>query len=290
MASKQPLIVISGPTASGKTALAIELAEKYSGEIVCADSRTVYRGMNIGTAKPTYEQQSRVPHWGIDLVDPGEKYTANDFKQYALNKITEIRERGRIPFLVGGTGLYIDSVVFDYQFGAASNEELRRELELLTIEDLHKYCEDNNVVLPDNNKNKRYVIRSIERGSYQKTRQSVPIDNTFIVGITTSSHMLRTRIKQRTEQLFEDGVVNEAILLGKKYGWGIESMTGNIYPLIKSYVSQHETLEEVQAKAATLDRRLAKRQITWLRRNPYVFWCTIEDARSYLGELLLAAE
>src|ERR1044071_7035484 len=100
---KLPLIVIVGPTASGKTALAIEIAEKYNGEIICADSRTIYKGMDIGTAKPTVEERTRVPHWGLDLVEPGERFTVADFKHYADKKIDDIRERGRIPFLVGGT-------------------------------------------------------------------------------------------------------------------------------------------------------------------------------------------
>ena len=111
-----PLVVIAGPTASGKTALAIRLAERYDGEIICADSRTIYKGMDIGTAKPSAEEQARVPHWGLDIVEPGERFTVADFKAYAERKIQEIRERDRIPFLVGGTGLYIDAVIFDFQF------------------------------------------------------------------------------------------------------------------------------------------------------------------------------
>src|SRR5215216_6778680 len=112
----KPLITIVGPTASGKTSLAVELAEQFGGEIICADSRTVYRGMDIGTAKPSKADQKRVPHWGIDLVDPDQKFSAADFKVYANQKIKEIRARGHIPFLVGGTGLYVDAVIFDYQF------------------------------------------------------------------------------------------------------------------------------------------------------------------------------
>ena len=112
-----PLIVIIGPTASGKTSLVIQLAKKYRGEIICADSRTVYCGMNIGTAKPSLGEQQGVSHWGLDLVDPGDSFSVSQFKDYACQKIKEIRSRGNIPFLVGGTGLYIDSVIFDFQFG-----------------------------------------------------------------------------------------------------------------------------------------------------------------------------
>ena len=107
-----PLVVIVGPTASGKTALAIELAEQHNGEIICADSRTVYKYMDVGTAKPNQVEQARVPHWGIDLIEPGDYFSAADFKNYAVQKIEEIRGRGHIPFLTGGTGLYIDAVLF----------------------------------------------------------------------------------------------------------------------------------------------------------------------------------
>ena len=109
--SQLPLIVIVGPTASGKTGLAIRLAREFGGEIISADSRAVYSGLDIGTAKPTEEEQQLAPHWGIDSALPSERFTAADFKQYAVQKIAEIRSRGHVPLLVGGTGLYVDSVV-----------------------------------------------------------------------------------------------------------------------------------------------------------------------------------
>ena len=134
-----PLIVIAGPTASGKTALAVRLAERFGGEIICADSRTIYRGMDIGTAKPTRDERASVPHWGLDLVEPGERFTVATFKAYAEQKIAEIRERGNIPFLVGGTGLYIDAIVFDFAFAGEANEVLREQLEQMNVQELQKY-------------------------------------------------------------------------------------------------------------------------------------------------------
>lgn len=172
MATKLPLIVIVGPTASGKTSLAIRLAQKYGGEIICADSRTVYRDMDIGTAKPTPEERALVSHWGLDLVSPGERFTAADFKRYALEKIDEIRARGHVPFIVGGTGLYVDSVVFDYEFGGSVDESQRQELEVLSIEELHKYCFKHNISLPENNKNKRHLIRAIEQRGINSKRKA----------------------------------------------------------------------------------------------------------------------
>lgn len=281
-----PLVVIAGPTASGKTSLAIKLAEQYGGEIICADSRTIYTDMDIGTAKPTTQERGRVPHWGLDIVAPGERYTAADFKQYAEQKIEEIRSRGHIPFLVGGTGLYIDAVVFDYQFGGPANEKLRGQLEQLTIEQLHEYCKQNNVPLPENKLNKRYVIRAIEQGGQSAQRHQKPRPDCIVVGIATDRDVLRTRILQRAEQIFEDGVVSEATMLGKKYGWNSAAMTGNIYPLIHAYLNGEMTLPEIKERNTTADWRLAKRQLTWLRRNPYITWLSLNEAESFLARQL----
>jgi len=259
-----PLIVIAGPTASGKTALAIELAEEFGGEIICADSRTVYKGMDIGTAKPTPEEQAQVPHWGLDLVDPGGRFSAADFKQYANQKIAEIRSRGHVPFLVGGTGLYIDAVIFDYQFGPEADGARRAALEKMSVEQLQSYCRENNINFPENDRNKRYLVRAIEQKGINIRRMSEPIGNSIIVGIATDKDELRTRIGQRAEQLFENGVVEEAMKLGKMYGWDSEAMTANIYRLAHSYLEKEISLEEAIVLFTTLDWRLAKRQLTWL--------------------------
>jgi len=281
-----PLVVIVGPTASGKTSLAIELAEKHGGEIICADSRTIYKGMDIGTAKPTPAEQARVPHWGLDLVEPGESFSAAAFKDYTLRKIQEVRERHRIPFLVGGSGLYVDAVMFDYQFSSPSDLVRRQELEALSLQELQKYCTENNIILPENSKNKRYVIRAIERNGVLPKRRPEPINKSIIVGIATDRDILRQRIKNRAEQIFDDNVVEEATLLGEKYGWNNEAMTGNIYPLIRQYLGKEITFDQMKEKFATADWRLAKRQLTWLRRNPYIQWLNLEEARAYLDQQL----
>lgn len=280
-----PLIVVVGPTASGKTSLSIELAERFSGEIICSDSRTIYEGMDIGTAKPTVEEQSRVPHWGLDLVEPGERFTAADFKEYASKKIAEVRSRGNVPILVGGTGLYIDAVIFDYKFGK-TDPMLRAQLEELSLDELINYCAINNIELPENDKNRRYVIRAIEQGSINRERLTEPIGNTIIVGITTEREELRARIQKRSEQLFADGMVEEAKMLGEKYGWESEAMTGNIYPIVKKYLDGELNEESMKAAFATADWRLAKRQLTWLRRNEFIKWLPLDDARKYLTNYL----
>lgn len=280
-----PLVVIVGPTASGKSSVAMALAEQFGGEIICADSRTIYKGMDIGTAKPSPEDQARVPHWGLDLVEPGEAFSASDFKEYANKKVAEIRARGNIPFLVGGSGLYINGVIFDYQF-KPENTELRALLEKKTVEELQIYCSENNIKLPENDKNKRYLVRAIERADNDTTEAEELINNCIIVGITTEKSVLVERINERSEQLFANGMVNEAKRLGDIYGWESEAMTGNIYRLVKDFVDGKLSESELKEKFKTSDWRLAKRQLTWFKRNENIEWFEREKAQHYLATRL----
>ena len=280
--NKTPLIVIVGPTASGKTSLAINLAEIYGGEIICADSRTVYKDMDIGTAKPSYEDCQRVPHWGIALVYPYEYFSAAEFKQYSLKKIEDIRSRNKIPFLVGGTGLYIDAIVFDYKFGNKSDVKKRTLLEKLTIEELWEYCSKNNIELPDNYNNKRYVIRCIEQGGINNSRKVEINNNIIVVGISTDRDNLRKRIKDRIEQFFDNNVVEEARILGKIYGWDNRAMSGNIYPILHKYIDNEISIEEAKVEIFYRDWHLAKRQMTWFRRNKNIEWLELNQVSSYI--------
>ncbi len=283
----QPLIVIAGPTASGKTSLSIKLAEEFDGEIICADSRTIYKGMDIGTAKPSNDEQSRVRHWGLDLVEPNERFTVAEFKAYANEKIADIRRRGKVPFLVGGTGLYVDAIVYDYDFPERlADVSVRLQYESMTLEQLHEYCGKNNIDLPENYKNKRYVINAIVRDNVRPMRRDVPIENCIIVGITTDKDILHKRIDDRAEEIFTADVVQEASRLAYAYGWENEAMTGNIYPLIRQYLAGELSLEEAKDKFKTLDWRLAKRQLTWLRRHEHIRWLTLEDAYTYCAREL----
>ena len=247
-----PLIVITGPT--------IKLAKKFGGEIICADSRTVYRDMDIGTAKPTLMERQGVAHWGLDLVEPGQLFSAADFKEYATKKIAEIRDRGNIPFLVGGTGLYIDGIIFNFSFANRSDGRYRQQLEGMSIEDLHKYCVNNNMSLPENKYNKRYVIRAIERGTQNVVKNASIQENTI--------------------------VVDEATYLGNKYGWRSEAMTGNVYPIINQYIRGKIDYSTMVQQMIASDRQLAKRQMTWLRRNPHIMWCDLYSAEHYLSQIL----
>lgn len=281
-----PLIVIVGPTASGKSDLAIRLAERHNGEIICADSRTIYRHMDIGTAKPSKDDQARVPHWGIDLVEPGERFTAADFQAYTNKKIAEIRARGKVPFLVGGSGLYIDAVILEYQFGSDMSPETRDFLTTMTVERLHNYCDEHNVVIPNNSKNQRYVIRAIEQQGVNTKSRDAPDDQTLVVGIATDAELLRQRIATRAEDLFSAGMIEEALQLAKTYGWESEAMTGNIYKLVRRYSTGELALDELKQSFVTADWQLAKRQITWFKRRPFIQWATLEKAEHLIEQRL----
>jgi len=283
--SNRPLIVIVGPTASGKSSIAMRIAKEFNGEIICADSRTIYKGMDIGTAKPSLRDQAEVPHWGLDLVEPGDLFTAADFKLFAQQKVEEIRGRGHVPLLVGGTGLYVDGVIFDYEF-VESDSKLRSQLEAMPLDDLKEYCVNNNVTLPENQQNRRYVIRAIERKNISGKRLIAPIPNTLVVGITTNRDELRTRIAHRAEQLFDTGMVEEAKMLGEKYGWNSQAMTGNIYRLVKQHLDGDFDEEELKQRFITSDWQLAKRQLTWLKRNPFIVWKSLDDAYIYIKKQL----
>lgn len=284
--STPPLVAVVGPTASGKTALAIDLARQCGGEIICADSRTVYTGMDTGTAKPTKEERSLVPHWGLDLVEPGQRFTAAQFKRYALDKIADIRAREKTPFLVGGTGLYVDAVIFDYEFGIDRDLSRRQELEEFTVAQLQEYCIKNNIKLPTDTQNRRRLIRAVEQRGYAYQRSSVLTPTTAVVGIATEKAMLRTRIQLRSEQILKNGVVEESMMLGEKYGWQSEAMTGNVYSLVYEYVNGRLNEDQLQDRLTSRDWRLAKRQMTWLRRNPYIYWGSSDELRGYVATRL----
>jgi len=282
----RPLIVIVGPTASGKTNLAIKLAKKFNGEIISADSRAIYKGMNIGTAKPTPDEQEQVKHWGIDLVEPNERFTVADFQKYANKQITEIRARDKTPFLVGGSGLYIDSVIFGYEFGDDANQKLRTKLNKMTVEELQNYCEKYNILLPENHKNKRYLIRTIERKNVVKNNRQEIRDDVIIIGIQADREELRKRIKMRAEQMFCDELYDEARKLLAKYSLDLESMKSNIYPIVDRMLKAEISCEEAMELFEIDDWHLARRQMTWFRRNPNIKWLSLDEVEKYLSTKL----
>jgi tRNA dimethylallyltransferase len=281
-----PLVVIVGPTASGKSELAIRLAERHNGEIICADSRTIYKHMDIGTAKASKEDQQRVRHWGIDLVEPGERFTVAEYQAYALEKIADIRARGKVPFLVGGSGLYVDAVILEYEFGSDLDKKRRDFFTTMTLEQLHIYCREHNVVIPNNSQNKRYVIRAIEMQGVNTKRRASPGTSTLVVGIATHAEVLRQRITTRADQVFNNGVIEEALCLADTYGWESEAMTGNIYKLVRKYSSGTLAADELKRAFVTADWQLAKRQLTWFKRRPFIEWGGLEESEQRIEQYL----
>lgn len=281
-----PLIVITGPTASGKSSLAMKLASQWGGEIICADSRTIYRHMDIGTAKPTIKEQQSVPHWLLDLVEPGERFTAADFQKLALEAIADIRQRHKIPLLVGGTGLYIDSVVLGYTFGPEADLEARKQLEKLTVSELHTLLHKQHITLPENQNNKRHLIRSYEKNNVTTSRKQQPDSDTYVVAINTGTGELERRIRLRANEIFSQNIVQETQHILTGYGVPGEAFTGNIYPLIKRYLDGDLSYEQAKELFIMRDRQLVKRQLTWLKRHDWVQWLTPPAAEQYFSNVL----
>lgn len=268
---QSPLIVIVGQTASGKSALALKVAQRLSGEIICADSRTVYKGMNIGTAKLTGEERGSIRHYGLDLIVPGQSFSAAQFQDLAFRAIDQISRKGKLPIMAGGTGLYIDGVLYNYRFGP-KDVRLRQQLEPLTLQELIEHCKKHNVELPQNRQNRRYVIRAIEQGGINHQRKEHMRSNTIVVGISTNREVLEQRIRQRAAKMFASGVIEEARTLGATYGWQASGLDGNIYPVIKRLITGEIGQEEAIELCVRSDLQLAKRQMTWFKRNPDIIW------------------
>lgn len=278
-----PLIVIVGETASGKSALGLELAERFNGEIICADSWTVRRGVDIGTAKPTAEEQSRVPHHLLNVVDPDGDFTAAVFKDMALAAIDDITARGKLPLLVGGTGLYIDSVLYDFGFLEAGDRTRRLELNRLTIAELLAEIKGQGIALGDvDTRNKRRLIRLLETGGARPTKASLR-GNTLVLGIRTDRETLRQRITARTDQMLTDGLEQEAKGLARQYGWDCEALKGVGYREWREYFAGTQGLAETRQRIIKSTLDLAKRQRTWFRRNDSIHWL---DDRSKAVELI----
>lgn len=220
-----PLVVIVGETASGKSALAMELAKKFDGELICADSRTIYKGMDIGTAKPSKQDQAEVPHHLLDVVEPGEPFTVAEFKQLANTAIEDIAARGKLPIMVGGSGLYIDSILFDFQFGPEADTKQRTELEALSTENLQQLIIQRGLNMPENKLNKRYLVRALERGD-KPLQKSELRNNTLVLGMVVDRDQLTERIRNRVQQMIDAGLEGEAMGLAERYGWETEAMKG----------------------------------------------------------------
>ncbi|HUD03339.1 MAG TPA: tRNA (adenosine(37)-N6)-dimethylallyltransferase MiaA [Patescibacteria group bacterium] len=289
VAKKIELLAVIGPTASGKTALAINIAKKFDGEIIAADSRTVYKYLDIGTAKPTRKEQSGIPHWGLDLAGPGQTFTVADFKKYAEDMIEDIKNRGKLPILVGGSGLYVDAVIYNFKL-APANPKLRNKLSKLSIEQLQEKILKAGLAMPDNRLNKRYLIRAIERADTKIAKK--PLANkTTIIGLNPFKDVLHDRIKARANLMLKADVLKEVKKAVELYGWESEAMTGGIYKAFRGVLLGEKSQEQGLADFIISDLHLAKKQMTWFKRNKDIIWFENLDSaldwfdRTFSGKL-----
>lgn len=269
---KPSLIVIIGETASGKSLLGLQLAQAVESEIICADSWTVYKGFDIGTAKPTTEEQQLVPHHLLDIADPAEGFSAAIFKGLAVNTITNITSRGKLPLLVGGTGLYVDSVLYDYNFLPAPPSGQREELNALSLAELLDKATamelDTSTIDIDN---KRRVIRLIENNGQLPTRQPLR-PNTLVIGLQIPLEQLEAKMEQRADAMLALGLEQEVRELSGRYGWDVEPMKGIGYREWRPYFEGSQTLTETRQQIVRGTLALAKKQRTWFKRNPDIHW------------------
>ncbi len=286
---KPPLIILTGPTAVGKTGLSIALAKALDGEVISADSMQVYKRMNIGTAKIRPEEMQGVPHHLIDILEPTEPFDVVQFQERGKNAIREILERGHMPIVVGGTGFYIQALLYDIDFTEETDTELRARLEkqaeteegrLALIEELKKVDpEALNTIHPNNLKR---VIRAVEfyrmHGSpisrhNETERQKTSAYNSRYFVLTDDRARLYSRIEQRVDEMLEEGLVSEVQQL-KDEGLNEShiSMQGIGYKEILEYLNGRLDLETAVSTLKQNTRHFAKRQLTWFRRERDVIW------------------
>ena len=267
-----PLIVIVGETASGKSALALELALKLDGEIICADSWTVRREVNIGTAKPSLEEQALIPHHLVDVVGPDEDFTAAVFKGMAQDAIADIASRGKLPIMVGGTGLYVDGVLYDFGFLEEGDRQARESLNVLSNETLLAQIEAAGIAVGEVDiRNKRRLIRLIETQGAEPTRQPLR-PNTLIIGLATDRSVLAARIENRVDAMLANGLEAEVKKFVDDYGWDCEALKGVGYAQWHDYFLGVQDLALTRQKIIKATAELAKRQRTWFKRNKSIHW------------------
>ena len=276
---KPKVIAIVGPTASGKTGFAVSLAKKLNGEIISADSRLVYKGFDIGTAKPSIEEREGIPHYMIDIVEPEFDYSAGLYAQEAEKLIFDISKRGKVPVVVGGTGLYFRLLLENYDVPKVEPDyELREKLSKLSYSELVLMLEAKDPVRAKEievNDNKK-LIRAIEMAEHLEKPLSEykkePVFDVEWIGLNYPRAELYERINKRVDMMIKDGLVEETEYLLKKHG-RIKNLVCTIgYQEIVQYLDNLLTLEEAKDKLKQNTRNYAKRQLTWFRKNPAIKW------------------
>lgn len=287
--AKNPLLVISGPTASGKTSLSLKLAEQFNGEIISADSAQVYRKMDIGTAKVTVAERQQVKHYMIDVRDPDQKFTMADFKKEATWSIKEIANKGKLPILCGGTGLYINAIVENFQLQKAPpNQEIRDQLQELYEEKgkeaLYELLKEKDPLAASkiHPNNVRYVARALEI-VMQTKKPNTPktgkrIYDVFKVGIKWDREVLYDRINKRVDEQIEEGLLNEIkTLLAEGYSPELQSMQALGYKEYMPYLNGETPLEDCMEQLKQSTRNFAKRQLSWFRKEEDIYWIEPEE-------------
>lgn len=301
----QKVVAIVGPTACGKTSWALRLAQQFTGEIISADSRQVYKKMDIGTAKEPGEWRRDglrrtyyiydIPHHLIDFLDPGKQFTVAEFRDKTIKYCKLAHKNKRNPFIVGGTGLYIYALTSNLQIPRIPpNKKLRDSLEEKTNKELMKWLEtlDPKTAEAVDENNKRRIIRALEvcilSGSPFSEQQvkGDPIFDILQIGIDVDREVLYERIDKRVQEMFDQGLLKEVEMLHKqKYGWSLPSMSGIGYGQFQEYFEGKISLEEVKEKLKRDTRRYAKRQLTWFKRDKNIVWCKdYEEAEKLVKE------
>ena len=288
MNEKHKVIVICGPTASGKTALSIELAKKINGEIVSADSMQIYKDMDIGTAKPTKQEMGEIKHYLLDFVSPEDRYSVAQYKQDAKKAIKEIINKGKTPIIVGGTGLYVDSLIYEIEYNDIKlDDEYRKKLEKIAeeqgLEELYKKAVeiDPEAMKKISQNDKKRIMRVLEiyhstgktKTEQEKESRKNPVEYDYrVFAINWDREILYQRINKRVDIMAEQGLIEEVKEILDKYDKFPTAMQGLGYKEVVDYLNGIYTKEEMIEKIKLETRRYAKRQLTWFRKNKQTIW------------------
>ena len=284
----EKVIVICGPTASGKTGLSIELAKRINGEIVSCDSMQIYKDMTIGTAKPTIEEMQGIKHYLIDCVSPEQRFSVADYKKEATNAIKEIFAKGKVPIVVGGTGLYLESLIYGIEYEEIEVDlEYREYLEKIEeekglqylYEEAKKIDEEAIKKISPNDKKRIYRILEIYKSTgktktqlEKESRKKGPDFDYILFGINMDRDKLYERINKRVDIMIEKGLIEEVKELSKKYNEFPTAMQGLGYKEVIEYLDGKLTKDEMIEKIKMMSRRYAKRQLTWFRKYDNITW------------------
>lgn len=299
--NKPKVIVICGPTASGKTALSIELAKKVNGEIISSDSMQIYKDMDIGTAKPTEKEMQGIKHYLIDFVEPNQRYSVAEFKKDAENAIEEVLEKDKTPIVVGGTGLYVDSLIYgieypDIELDEKYREELEKRADKEGLELLYNEAKkiDPQAIEKISKNDKKRILRILEiykatgknKTEQEKESRKNGIKYDYkVFAINMDREILYDRINKRVDIMIENGLIEEVEKLLKKYTEFPTAMQGLGYKEVVEYLQGKVTKEEMIENIKRETRRYAKRQITWFKKNKQTIWIGPHDLQKILNEI-----